>query len=100
MRVYSNQTSCKFRIWKDRVIFLKHADGILRKTLNHWKKSQFLMMKHVLANFMNDDRKREYLETIKQCEIKQMIINTKRKHNDEMQAKLRHNEMIVLEGIN
>tara|TARA_B110001450_G_C17300319_1_gene351140 strand:+ start:214 stop:342 length:129 start_codon:yes stop_codon:yes gene_type:complete len=41
----------------------------MKKTLNHWKKSQFLMMKHVLSNFMNEDRKREYLESIKQSEI-------------------------------
>ena len=72
----------------------------MKKTLNHWKKSQFLMMKHVLYNFMNDDRKREYNEAIKQSEIDQMMVNQKRKHNDEMQDKLRYSEEIVLEGIN
>lgn len=100
MRTYQHQSSQKFRIWKDRTRFLRHADGILRKTLGHWKKSQFLMMKHVLSNFMNEDRKREYLESINQSEIDQMMINTKRKHQVEMQDKLRDNEQMVLEGIN
>jgi hypothetical protein len=80
MRTYQSQSSQKFRIWRDRTRFLKHADGIMKKTLNHWKKSQFLMMKHVLSNFMNEDRKREYKESINQSEIDQMMINTKRKH--------------------
>jgi hypothetical protein len=69
MRTYQSQSSQRFRTWKDRTRFLVHADGIMKKTLNHWKKSQFLMMKHVLSNFMNEDRKREYLESIKQSEI-------------------------------
>ena len=33
------------------------------------------MMKHVLSNFMNEDRRREYKESIRQSEIEQMMVN-------------------------
>lgn len=53
MRMCTAQTCQKFRVWKYRIDEIKHKQGILLKTLNHWKKSQFLMLRSCLAKFMS-----------------------------------------------
>ena len=79
MRVATSQTCRGFRVWKDRIDQIIHKQGILIKTIQHWKKSQFLMLRSVLVKFMSQDRQREYWEAIKQTEIDQDMINIKRK---------------------
>ena len=97
MRVSCSQTQRGFRTWRERIDQIIHKQGILTKTLQHWKKSQFLMLRSVLAKFMTQERQREYWAAIKQTEIDQDMINIKRKQNAEAQDQLREHEQIVIQ---
>ena len=68
-RLYTNGTQQKFNIWKAKVRDQKHKDGIMKRTIEHYKKRYLEAVQRVFHKFLSDDRRRERLEQIKQTEI-------------------------------
>jgi hypothetical protein len=56
LRMATSNLSQRFRTWREWISSRKHKQGILIRTIQHWKKSQFAMLRGVLAKFMSQDR--------------------------------------------
>ena len=69
MRNYCSLTERAFKIWRRRLRDEKHKQEIMIRTIQHWRKAQFEVVKRALREFVTKDRQREANEEIKRKKI-------------------------------
>lgn len=51
-RYYSENTAMKFKQWKLSIIKAKEREAIMKRTIQHMKKHQFVHVKNAFKHFM------------------------------------------------
>ena len=89
MRSYCSKTERAFKMWCQRLREIKHKQEILVRTIQHWKKSQFNVVKRVLREFVSKDRQNDAINDIKRAQIDQNAIMQSSANGMDMQEALK-----------
>lgn len=74
MRSYSSKTERAFKLWRQHLRERRHKQEVLLRTIQHWRKSQFAVVKRILREFVSLDRQNDALNEIKRKQIEQNAI--------------------------
>lgn len=65
MRSYNSKTERALKLWRMHLRDKRHRQEVLLRTVQHWRKSQFAVVKRIFREFVSLDRQNDANNEIK-----------------------------------
>lgn len=93
------KTERALKLWRQHIRDTKHKQAIILRTMQHWKKSQFAVVKRVFREFVSQDRQNDTINEIKRKHIEQNAITQSSTNGAEQQAEMKEEAEIAMRAI-
>jgi hypothetical protein len=95
-RAYTDHTSTKFKLWKEKVKVQIHKEKVMKKTLDHYNRRYLEAISRVFLKFLSDERRKDRLADIHQTKIDCNDMETKIKFNRQKQEAHREKNQLFV----
>ena len=81
-RAYTDHTSKKFKLWKEKVRVQIHKEKVMKKSIDHYKRRYLEQTSRVFLKFLSDERRKDRINDMARTKVEINDLNTKIKFNN------------------